>query len=110
VLERHPQIGYRMLESLGVDPLAEWVLHHHERWDGTGYPDGLHGADIPIGARIIFVADAFDAMTNDRVYQTKLSIGAALAELDECAGTQFDPAAVAAVADELAPLAAGVAS
>ncbi len=43
VLERHPQIGFRMLESLGVDPVAEWVLHHHERWDGTGYPDGLHG-------------------------------------------------------------------
>jgi diguanylate cyclase (GGDEF)-like protein len=110
VLERHPQIGYRMLEGLGVDPLAEWVLHHHERWDGTGYPDGLHGEDIPIGARIIFVADAFDAMTNDRVYQEKLSVGAALAELGDCSGTQFDPDAVAAVVEELTPVAAGVAS
>ena len=106
VLERHPQIAYRMLESLGVDPLAEWILHHHERWDGAGYPDGLHGEDIPLGARIIFVADAYDAMTNDRVYQRKLSVAAALAELDECAGTQFDPDAVAAVVDELSPVAA----
>src|SRR5205085_4972699 len=109
VLERHPQIGYRMLESLGVDPVAEWVLHHHERWDGRGYPDGLHAEDIPLGARVIFVADAFDAMTNDRVYQGKLSIDAALVELEECAGTQFDPSAVAALVDELAPVAAGVA-
>jgi putative nucleotidyltransferase with HDIG domain len=110
VLERHPQIGYRMLESLGVTPVAEWVLHHHERWDGTGYPDGLHGEDIPLGARIILVADAFDAMTNDRVYQRKLSVGAALAELDDCSGTQFDPAAVAAIVAELAPLATSIAS
>jgi diguanylate cyclase (GGDEF)-like protein len=110
VLERHPQIGYRMLESLGVTPVAEWVLHHHERWDGTGYPDGLHGEDIPLGARIILVADAFDAMTNDRVYQRKLSVGAALAELDDCSGTQFDPDAVAAIVAELAPLATSVAS
>jgi diguanylate cyclase (GGDEF)-like protein len=110
VLERHPQIGYRMLESLGVTPVAEWVLHHHERWDGTGYPDGLHGEDIPLGARIILVADAFDAMTNDRVYQRKLSIGAALAELEDCSGTQFDPGAVAAIVYELTPHATSVAS
>ena len=68
VLERHPQIGFRMLESLGVDPVADWVLHHHERWDGMGYPDGLEGEEIPLGARIIFVADAYDAMTSDRAY------------------------------------------
>jgi diguanylate cyclase (GGDEF)-like protein len=110
VLERHPQIGYRMLESLGVTPVAEWVLHHHERWDGTGYPDGLHGEDIPLGARIILIADAFDAMTNDRVYQRKLSTAAALTELEECSGTQFDPSAVAALIEELTPLATSVAS
>jgi diguanylate cyclase (GGDEF)-like protein len=110
VLERHPQIGYRMLESLGVTPVAEWVLHHHERWDGTGYPDGLHGEDIPLGARIILVADAFDAMTNDRVYQRKLSIGAALAELEDCSGSQFDPDAVAAIVGEVALVATSVAS
>jgi diguanylate cyclase (GGDEF)-like protein len=110
VLERHPQIGYRMLESLGVTPVAEWVLHHHERWDGTGYPDGLHGEDIPLGARIILVADAFDAMTHDRIYQRKLSMDAALAELEDCSGTQFDPAAVAAIVGELTPRATSVAS
>jgi diguanylate cyclase (GGDEF)-like protein len=110
VLERHPQIGYRMLESLGVTPVAEWVLHHHERWHGTGYPDGLHGEDIPLGARIILIADAFDAMTNDRVYQRKLSTAAALTELEECSGTQFDPSAVAALIEELTPLATSVAS
>jgi diguanylate cyclase (GGDEF)-like protein len=103
VLERHPQIGYRMLESLGVDPVADWVLHHHERWDGTGYPDGLAQGQIPLGARIIFVADAFDAMTSDRVYRRKLSIDDALAELERCAATQFDPNVVAAAVTELSP-------
>jgi diguanylate cyclase (GGDEF)-like protein len=94
VLERHPQIGYRMLESLGVDPIADWVLHHHERWDGTGYPDGLAADRIPLGARIIFVADAFDAMTSDRLYRPALSVDEAVAEMERCAGTQFDPEVV----------------
>jgi diguanylate cyclase (GGDEF)-like protein/putative nucleotidyltransferase with HDIG domain len=101
VLERHPQIGFRMLESLGVDPVAEWVLHHHERWDGCGYPDGILGHEIPLGARVIFVADAYDAMTTDRVYRRKLSSFDALAELERCSGSQFDPEIVAALADEL---------
>jgi diguanylate cyclase (GGDEF)-like protein len=107
VLERHPQIGFRMLDSLGVDPVADLVLHHHERWDGAGYPDGLRGDDIPLGARIIFVADAFDAMTSDRIYRPKRSSEAALAELERCAGTQFDPGIVAAFVrgiDEIAPI------
>jgi diguanylate cyclase (GGDEF)-like protein len=102
VLERHPQIGFRMLDSLGVDPVAETVLHHHERWDGAGYPDGKSGEEIPLGARIIFVADAFDAMTTDRVYRPKRSAEEALAELERCAGTQFDPTIVAAFAEEVA--------
>jgi diguanylate cyclase (GGDEF)-like protein len=101
VLERHPQIGFRMLDSLGVDPVADLVLHHHERWDGAGYPDRLAGEQIPIGARIIFVADAYDAMTTDRSYRTKKSREAALAELRRCAGTQFDPGVVAAFTEEL---------
>jgi diguanylate cyclase (GGDEF)-like protein/putative nucleotidyltransferase with HDIG domain len=101
VLERHPQIGFHMLESLGVEPVAEWVLHHHERWDGGGYPDGLRGDEIPLGARIIFVADAFDAMTSERVYRRPLSTRDALAELERCAGSQFDPAVVDAFAEEL---------
>jgi HD-GYP domain-containing protein (c-di-GMP phosphodiesterase class II) len=101
VLERHPQIGYRMLDSLGVDPVADVVLHHHERWDGAGYPDGLYAEKIPLGARIIFVADAFDAMTSDRVYRPRRSHDEALAELRRCAGTQFDPSIVAAFAEEV---------
>ena len=101
VLERHPQIGYRMLDSLGIEPVAEWILHHHERWDGTGYPDRLPGSEIPLGARIIFVVDAYDAMTSDRVYRGRLSQVEALAELERCAGTQFDPGVVAALAEEL---------
>jgi HD-GYP domain-containing protein (c-di-GMP phosphodiesterase class II) len=101
VLERHPQIGHRMLESLGVDPVAEWVLHHHERWDGSGYPDGVGGDQIPLGARIIFVADAYDAMTSDRVYRGRLSDDEAIAELARCSGTQFDPGVVEALAVEL---------
>jgi HD-GYP domain-containing protein (c-di-GMP phosphodiesterase class II) len=89
-----------MLQSLGVEPITTWVLHHHERWDGQGYPEGLAGETIPLGARIIFVADAYDAMTTERVYGTRLSPAQALAELGRCAGTQFDPTIVAAVLTE----------
>jgi diguanylate cyclase (GGDEF)-like protein/putative nucleotidyltransferase with HDIG domain len=111
VLERHPQIGFRMLDSLGVEPVADVVLHHHERWDGAGYPDGLRGDAIPLGARIVFVADAYHAMTTDRVYRPRLSPGVALNELRRCAGSQFDPAIVSAFAEdpEIAAVPASVA-
>jgi diguanylate cyclase (GGDEF)-like protein/putative nucleotidyltransferase with HDIG domain len=101
VLERHPQIGFRMLESLGIEPVATWVLHHHERWDGRGYPDGLSEEEIPLGSRILFVADAYDAMTSDRVYRPKLSHEEAIAELERCAGAQFDPTVVQVVLEGL---------
>src|SRR5439155_1613682 len=101
VLERHPQIGFRMLDSLGIEPVADWILHHHERWDGRSYPDRLPGPEIPQGSRIIFVVDAYDAMTSDRVYRGRLSQAEALAELQRCAGTQFDPAVAAPLAEEL---------
>ena len=91
VLERHPHIGFRMLESLGIEPVATWVLHHHERWDGSGYPHRLGGEEIPLGSRIILVVDAYDAMTSDRVYSARISHEQAVDELERCAGTQFDP-------------------
>jgi diguanylate cyclase (GGDEF)-like protein/putative nucleotidyltransferase with HDIG domain len=101
VLQRHPQIGHRMLDSLGVDPVAEIVLHHHERWDGAGYPDGMRGEESPLGARIIFVVDAYDAMTSDRVYRARLTHEEALSELRRCSGTQFDPLVVDTFAEVL---------
>jgi HD-GYP domain-containing protein (c-di-GMP phosphodiesterase class II) len=67
------------------------VLYHHERWDGTGYPSGKAGEEIPLEARVLAIADAFDAMTSDRPYRRALTQDEALAEVDRCAGTQFDP-------------------
>ena len=68
-MREHAELGYRLLEGLGVSPVDRWIRHHHEWWDGSGYPLGLAGEDIPLGSRIILVADAFDAMTSDRVYR-----------------------------------------
>ena len=90
-----------MLTSLGLGAVSEWVLRHHERWDGTGYPGGLVGEAIPHAARILAVGDAFDALTSDHVYRARLSRAQALGELERGAGTQFDPAVVAALAAEL---------
>jgi two-component system cell cycle response regulator len=100
-VERHAQIGYQILDSLGIDSIATWVLHHHERWDGDGYPERLAGERIPLGSRILFVADAYEAMTNDQAWRPGMSSGAALLELERCAGTQFDPLVVAAFVSEL---------
>jgi diguanylate cyclase (GGDEF)-like protein len=99
----HPLVGYRMLTSLRIEPVATWVLHHHERFDGNGYPDGLAGEDIPIGSRILLVADAYEAMTTDRLYRSTRSSEDALAEVMRCAGTQFDPLVVDALAMVVAP-------
>ncbi len=102
VLEEHPETGRRILAAIGAGAIANWVLHHHERWDGAGYPTGMKGAEIPLPARIIFVADAYDAITSVRPYRSPRSQAAALDELHRCAGTQFDPAVVAALAAEIA--------
>jgi len=80
-----------MLAHAGLTEEAEWVRHHHERLDGGGYPDGLTGEEIPLEARIIFVADAFEAMTSDRPYRSGIPVEEALAELQRGTGTQFDP-------------------
>lgn len=91
-IKRHPEIGYRILGSVNeLAPLAEIILAHHERWDGTGYPKGLKGDKIPLKARILAVADAFDAMTSERPYRNALSKSAAVEEIRRNAGTQFDP-------------------
>lgn len=101
IVRRHPEFGHALLDGLGVEPVDEWVLHHHEHWNGSGYPHGLAGEEIPLGARIILVADAFEAITADRPYRKAQSAEAALAELRRNAGMQFDPDVVAALARHL---------
>jgi two-component system cell cycle response regulator len=96
-MRRHPEIGASILAGAhGLDDVSEWILAHHERPDGTGYPHGKTGAEIPLEARILAVADAFEAMTSDRVYRSALSDEDARAELRRCAGTQFDARVVEA--------------
>ncbi len=91
-VRRHPEIGYRILSSVNdVAEIAEFVLFHHEKWDGTGYPKGLKGEDIPIQARIIAIADSFDAMTSERSYKSSMTQDEAVLELVRNAGQQFDP-------------------
>jgi diguanylate cyclase (GGDEF)-like protein/putative nucleotidyltransferase with HDIG domain len=106
-IKTHPSLGYSLLEGLGIAPIDEWVLHHHENLDGSGYPDRLAGEEIPLGARIIRVADAFEAMTANRPYRTAQSAEYALAELRSNAGTQFEPSVVAALASCLASTGTG---
>jgi len=94
-MRRHSAIGEAiLLEVPGYADMAEVVRSHHERPDGQGYPYGLRSEDVPLGARILNVSDAFDAMTSDRPYRRALTIDAALAELRHGAGTQFDAAVV----------------
>ena len=96
LVRAHPAKGAEMVGLVGTWRAAvPCVLHHHERWDGSGYPTGSAGADIPPEARVLAVADAFDAMTSDRPYRPALAQARAVAELERCAGTQFDPEVVA---------------
>lgn len=96
-IKLHPQIGYDILKDIpSLDAILPGVLHHHERFDGKGYPHGLAGEDIPFMARIIGVADTFDAMSSNRAYRSKLSRDVVLEEIKKCAGSQFDPQAAAA--------------
>jgi HD-GYP domain-containing protein (c-di-GMP phosphodiesterase class II) len=95
----HPNVGATMLLHAGLHAEAHWIRCHHECVDGSGYPNRLRGEEIPLEARIILVADAFEAMTSDRPYSDGVSVDDALAELRACAGSQFDPAVVEAMVD-----------
>jgi diguanylate cyclase (GGDEF)-like protein/putative nucleotidyltransferase with HDIG domain len=95
-IQKHPEFGARMLERAELWDIADWVLAHHERPDGKGYPFGLSGEQIPLEARIVAVADSYEAMTTDRVYRASIGHTAARAELRRAAGTQFDARVVAA--------------
>ncbi|HEX8911899.1 MAG TPA: HD domain-containing phosphohydrolase, partial [Humisphaera sp.] len=91
-MKRHPEVGARILADVKqLKPVLPGVLHHHERWDGKGYPHGLAGEKIPLMGRIICLADCFDAMTSNRTYRRALPVEVALCEIRRCSGTQFDP-------------------
>jgi len=103
LMRRHPIYGASILEpSAALRPLVPLVLHHHENFDGSGYPEGLKGEDIPMGARIIIVADAYEAMTSDRIYRKAIGHDRALDQLNKYKGIQFDPRIVRAIEQLLA--------
>ena len=97
IMQQHPVLGFHMCAKIdALRAASRIVLHHHEHWDGQGYPDGLVGERIPLGARMFAVVDAYDAMTSQRIYREKISHEQACHELIRCRGAQFDPAAVQA--------------
>lgn len=94
-MKNHPHAGAQIVKRIKfLDDVVPVIYHHHERWDGKGYPDGLAGEKIPIGSRILAVIDAFDAMTSDRPYRNAVPCQVAVEELQRCSGTQFDPTVV----------------
>jgi two-component system, cell cycle response regulator len=95
-IRRHPSLGEQILANAGLHDIAGWVRWHHERPDGSGYPDGLRGKRIPLEAAILAVADAFDAMVSDRCYGVRLTGEEALDEVRRCSGSQFLPLVVSA--------------
>jgi HD-GYP domain-containing protein (c-di-GMP phosphodiesterase class II) len=96
-IRRHSVLGSEMVKDISyLRPAYEVIRHHHERWDGKGYPDGLAGEAIPFGARLVCVADCFDAMTTDRPYSRARSLEIACQEIIRCSGSHFDPAVVRA--------------
>jgi HD-GYP domain-containing protein (c-di-GMP phosphodiesterase class II) len=100
IICQHPAIGDNIVGKLKLfHSVADIVRHHHERFDGKGYPDGLQGQEISLGARIVAVADAFDAMTSTRAYRTAFTLSQAIEETKRCQGTQFDPNIVAILVD-----------
>jgi diguanylate cyclase (GGDEF)-like protein/putative nucleotidyltransferase with HDIG domain len=101
-MRTHVTLGHNIVSAAGLEEAAEWILHHHERLDGQGYPNGLGGDHIPFASKIIHVADSFEAITADRPYRKGRSPREALVELERHAGTQFDPACVEALSKVLA--------
>lgn len=97
LIHEHPRAGERLLRHMGFESVADVVAHHHERFDGTGYPLALSGQQIPLGARIVAVASSFQALLNDRPYRPERLADDALEEMRRCAGSQFDPEVVAAL-------------
>jgi diguanylate cyclase (GGDEF)-like protein len=95
LMRRHPVVSAEIIESLLDEAYVAGVRHHHERWDGQGYPEGLAGEEIPLVARLLCLVDSYDAMSSRRIYRPALTYGECLAELERCAGTQFDPDLVA---------------
>jgi HD-GYP domain-containing protein (c-di-GMP phosphodiesterase class II) len=92
IMKRHTEIGYRIAKATpGLSHVANEIFCHHEKFDGTGYPQGLKGEEIPILSRIINIVDSFDVMTHKRVYKDASNKGHAIEELERCSGTQFDP-------------------
>lgn len=96
-LRHHPRIGFELVSTSVPKLVADIVLNHHERFDGAGYPNGIAGSRIPLEARVLQVADAFDAITSERPYQPALPVEYAVTELGRFSGTQFDPDAVEAI-------------
>lgn len=96
-VKRHPEISAQVVANAGFGNIARWVRHHHEHWDGTGYPEGLAGEQIPLGARIILVTEAYEVMTSNRVYRKALPPEGALQELHRFSGSRFDPMVVEAL-------------
>jgi HD-GYP domain-containing protein (c-di-GMP phosphodiesterase class II) len=95
-VRRSPELGAGMIGGTALDDVSGWVFHHHERWDGRGYPHGLRGGEIPLEARILSVVDAYEAMTSERPYRAPMTHDEALKELWTQSGAQFDPAVVVA--------------
>ena len=96
-LAHHPVLGASLLDGMDIRPVDVWIRHHHEHWDGSGYPLGLAGEDIPFGSRVILVADAYDAITTERSYRAPASPEDAMREIRACSGKQFDPSVVEAL-------------
>ncbi|RPI78312.1 MAG: HD domain-containing protein, partial [Chloroflexi bacterium] len=100
IIRQHPVIGDNIVAPLNLLPRERTlILHHHERWDGWGYPDGLKAEQIPLGARILAVADSLEAMCSDRPYRPTMKFSNAITEIQQCSGSQFDPRVVDALSE-----------